>query len=66
MLVGSVLSIANPVSAAKMAGTFVSQQACPAYVSKEKLANPDESQITVSGKYTIIEANQKMIHVGTE
>ncbi|HMU64432.1 MAG: ribonuclease T [Nitrosomonas sp.] len=59
LLVGSVLVIANPVSATKMAGTFVSQQTCPAYVSKKKLTNPDESQLTVAGKYTIIEANQK-------
>ncbi|MBK7352529.1 MAG: ribonuclease T [Nitrosomonas sp.] len=59
LLLVVVLSTANPVWAAKISGTFVSQQACPAYVSKKKLTNPDESQLTIAGEYTIIEANQK-------
>lgn len=59
LLVGIVFSIANPVLAAKLSGTFVSQQSCPAYVSKKKLTNPDQSQLMVASEYAIIEANQK-------
>lgn len=59
LLVGVMLSIANPIWAAKITGTFVSQQACPAYISKKKLTNPDESRLTVADKYIVIEANQK-------
>lgn len=54
-----MISLANPIWAAKETGTFISQQACPAYVSKKKLSNPDQVQLEKGSEYSIIEANQK-------
>lgn len=45
-------------AAAKTIGIFSAQQSCPAYVSKNKLTNPDNTQILADKKYDIIEANK--------
>ncbi|AEJ01442.1 ribonuclease T2 [Nitrosomonas sp. Is79A3] len=45
-------------AAAKTLGIFSAQQSCPAYVSKNKLTNPDNTQILADKKYDIIEANK--------
>ena len=44
--------------AAKATGIFSAQQACPAYVSKNNLTNPDNAQIQAGSDYTILETNR--------
>ena len=45
----------HPVWADKVSGVFTAQQACPAYVSKNKSTNPDNKQILAGSQYDIIE-----------
>ena len=56
-LVILAIGFAHSVSA-KAIGVFSAQQTCPAYVSKNKLTNPDNTQILADKKYDIIEANK--------
>lgn len=56
-LVILAIGYAHSVSA-KAIGVFSAQQTCPAYVSKNKLTNPDNTQILANKKYDIIEANK--------
>lgn len=44
--------------AAKATGVLSAQQACPAYVSKNNLTNPDNLQIQAGSDYTLLEANR--------
>ncbi len=39
-------------------GTFTAEQACAAYVSKNKLTNPDNTHLVANTKYTIFETNR--------
>jgi len=45
----------HPAWADKASGVFTAQQACPAYVSKNKSTNPDNAQVLAGGKYDVIE-----------
>jgi len=54
-LVVLAIGHAHPALADKASGVFIAQQACPAYVSKNKSTNPDNAQILASGKYDVIE-----------
>jgi len=49
---------AHPLWAVKAEGVFSAQQACPAYVSKNNLTNPDNTQIQAGSDYTLLEANR--------
>lgn len=57
-LIVLTIGYAHPVSAGKTIGVFSAQQSCPAYVSKNKLTNPDNTQILADKKYDIIEVNK--------
>jgi ribonuclease T2 len=52
------LSYSQTLWANKIVGTFSAQQSCPAYVSKNKLTNPDNAQIQVGKGYDIVEVNK--------
>lgn len=58
LLISLVISYVHPARADKTIGVFSAQQSCPAYVSKNKLTNPDNTQIQADKKYDIIEANK--------
>lgn len=54
-LIALTIGHAHPVWADKVSGVFTAQQACPAYVSKNKSTNPDNKQILAGSQYDIIE-----------
>jgi len=56
------IGYAHSVSADKAIGVFSASQSCPAYVSKNKLTNPDNTQILADKKYDIIEVNKPPAH----
>lgn len=57
-LIVLAIGYAHSISAGKTIGVFSAQQSCPAYVSKNKLTNPDNTQILADKKYDIIEVNK--------
>lgn len=57
-LIVLAISYAYPVWADKSIGTFSAQQSCPAYVSKNKLTNPDKARILAGKEYDAIEVNK--------
>ena len=52
------ISSAFPSWADKANGIFSAQQSCPAYVSKNKLTNPDHAELKVGENYQTIEVNR--------
>ncbi len=52
------ISFAQSTWAARTIGTFSAQQQCPAYVSKNNLTNPDNTQILAGNNYETIEVNK--------
>lgn len=49
----SIVFASRPVS-----GTITAIQTCEAYVSKNKLTNPDDTKLVIDQKYSIYEANK--------
>lgn len=58
VMVVLTICYAHSLWAAKATGIFSAQQACPAYVSKNNLTNPDDAQTRAGSDYTILEANR--------
>jgi ribonuclease T2 len=52
------ISCASASWADKAKGVFSAQQSCPAYVSKNKLTNPDHIQLQVGVNYETLEVNR--------
>ncbi|SDY94794.1 ribonuclease T [Nitrosomonas sp. Nm33] len=52
------ISSVFPSWADKVNGTFSAQQSCPAYVSKNKLTNPDQTTLQVGENYQTLEVNR--------
>lgn len=57
-LVVLMIGYVRPVWADSVRGLFTAEKTCPAYVSKNKKTNPDQTQITMGGEYETIEANR--------
>ncbi|MBU1054297.1 MAG: ribonuclease T [Proteobacteria bacterium] len=59
VLIVMAFCIASNVCAASPAtGTITATQACQAYVSKNKLTNPDNTKLVINKNYPVIEANK--------
>lgn len=52
------ISCVFPAWAERVQGLFSAQQSCQAYVSKNRLTNPDHIQLQVGESYEALEANQ--------
>jgi ribonuclease T2 len=57
-LTGLTILFAQPACADKVRGIFSAQQSCPAFVSKNKLANPGNAKILTGNRYDIIEVTK--------
>ncbi|MBX3617316.1 ribonuclease T2 family protein [Nitrosomonas sp.] len=55
LLIIVTFSFFQPAWAEKASGEFTAQQACPAFVSKNKSTNPDNAKILTGNKYAITE-----------
>lgn len=53
-----IISCAPPIWADKAEGIFSARQLCPAYVSKNKLTNPDQARVLAGKDYATIEVNR--------
>lgn len=58
LLITLAISYAHPNWAEQAKGIFSAQQSCPAYVSKNKLTNPDHAQILAGKDYQTLEVNR--------
>jgi ribonuclease T2 len=56
--IAACLIVSGPVWAAKLSGKFYVTQTCPAYISKNKLTNPDSVVLEPGKIYTVFEANR--------
>lgn len=53
-----ITSSHSAFASAPASGTITAKQACEAYVSKNKLTNPDNTTLVVNQKYSIFEVNK--------
>lgn len=65
-LVVLMIGYVRPVWADSVRGLFIAEKTCPAYVSKNKKTNPDQTQITMGESMKQSKQTDLLVLIGTE